>query len=528
MDSLFGLAPSTTTFVILGLAVVLFVTNKVPVAVVALGVSLALWGTGVLELDAALAGFGDPTVIFIAGTFVVAEALDATGVTTWIGQQLIDRAGSGQARLLGTVMVVCALVTALITPNASVAALIPAVVLIALRTQQRPSALMMPLAFGAHAGALLALTGSPVNVLVSDALAGAGDGRIGFFTFALVGVPLLAGTIAISVLVGPRVLPERTSRSAPVDFSAMARTLAEAYDLDDDTDGVLFDRTRGVAEVVVPPRSPLVGEEVYPGMVTESGELVVMAVRRRGEEVGPGRTTLAVGDVLVVRGSWQALTDHLTPDEVLVVADPATVRRQVVPLGLGAKEALGVLAGMVVLLATGAVPAAVASLLAAMAIVLLRLLTVEQAYRAVSWTTVILVGGMIPLSTAMQETGAATTLADGLVAMVGDAGPRVLLVGLFVLVAVLGQLISNTATALIVIPIALSSAADLGVSARPVLMCVLVAATAALLTPVATPANMMVMEPAGYRFGDYWRLGLPVLAWYAVVAIVWVPLVWRF
>jgi di/tricarboxylate transporter len=97
-----------------------------------------------------------------------------------------------------------------------------------------------------------------------------------------------------------------------------------------------------------------------------------------------------------------------------------------------------------------------------------------------------------------------------------------------VLVAVLGQLISNTATALIVIPIAVTSAAELGVSARPMLMAVNVAATAALLTPVATPANLMVMEPGGYRFGDYWKLGLPLMAWYAVIAIVLVPQIWQF
>lgn len=528
MDSLFGLAPSTTTFVVLGAAVVLFVSNRVPVAIVAMGVSLALWATGVLELEVALAGFGDPTVLFIAGTFVVAEALDSTGVTTWIGQKLLDRAGSGRARLLTLIMVVCALVTALITPNASVAALIPAVVLIAVRSQQEPSALLMPLAFGAHAGALLALTGSPVNVLIADALSATDDYSLGYFGFALVGLPLLAGTVAICVTLGPKVLPRRTSGSVPPDFTAMARTLGDAYGLDEESVGDLFDRARGVAEVVVPPRSPLVGVEVYPGMVTDSGELVVMAVRRRGEEVEPGRVTIAVGDVLVLRGSWEALSAHLTPEEVLVVADPSAVRRQVVSLGFGAKEAIAVLAGMVLLLATGVVPAAVASLLAAGTIVLLGLLTIDEAYKAVSWTTVILVAGMIPLSTAMQETDAAGILADGLVSLVGDAGPRVFLVGLFVLVAVLGQLISATATALIVIPIAITSAADLGVSPVPVLMCVLVASTASLLTPVATPANMMIMEPAGYRFGDYWRLGLPVLCWYAVISILWVPIVWSF
>lgn len=521
------MAESTITYLVLLGAVVLFMSNRVPVALVAIGVSLALWATGILELDEALAGFGDPTVVFIAATFVVAEALDATGVTAWIGQQLLSRAGSGRAKVLALVMVVCALVTALITPNASVAALIPAVVIIAVRTREASSQLLMPLAFGAHAGALLALTGSPVNVLVAEAGADAGVGRFGFFEFALAGVPLLVGTVLLTVVLAPRVLPRRNAKVMPADFSALAATLAKDYDLAGASD--LYQREQGVAELVLPPRSGLIGHVVFSGMVTESGDLVVLGVHRDGEALGPGEVVLAAGDALLVRGSWQALAERLPEDDdVVVVDEPAAVRRQVVPLGLGAKEAVGVLAVMVVLLATGAVPPAVAALLAAGALVLLKVVTIDHAYRAISWTTVILVAGMIPLSTAMQTTGAAADLADGLVDLVGDAGPYALLIGLFVLVGVLGQLISNTATALIVIPIAVSAAAELDVSARPVLMAVNVAATAALLTPVATPANMMVMEPGGYRFGDYWKLGLPLMGWYAVVAIVLVPLIWRF
>ena len=183
---------------------------------------------------------------------------------------------------------------------------------------------------------------------------------------------------------------------------------------------------------------------------------------------------------------------------------------------------------MVILLATGAVPPAVAALLAAGLLIMLRVVNIDHAYRAISWTTVILVAGMIPLSTAIQTTGAAEQLADALIRIVGDAGPYALLIGLFVLVAVLGQLISNTATVLIVLPIAVTAAAELGVSARPVLMAVNVAASAALLTPIATPANLMVMEPGGYRFGDYWKLGLPLMGWYAVIAILLVPQIWRF
>jgi di/tricarboxylate transporter len=261
-------------------------------------------------------------------------------------------------------------------------------------------------------------------------------------------------------------------------------------------------------------------------MVTESGDLVVLAVQRHGKEL-PGETTLAVGDTLLLRGTWGELEKRLDDPEVLVVDRPEVVRRHI-PLGTGARRTLFVLAAMVVLLATGAVPPAVAGLLAAMALVVSRALTMEQAYRGISWTTVVLVAGMIPLSTAMTETGAAQRLADALVDVVGGAGSYALLAGLFLLTAVLGQLISNMATALIVFPIALEAAQDLHVSDRPVLMCVTVAAAAALITPVSTPANLMVMEPGGYRFSDYWKLGLPLLVLYGAVAVGLVPVFWRF
>ena len=252
--------------------------------------------------------------------------------------------------------------------------------------------------------------------------------------------------------------------------------------------------------MIVPPRSALIGETVFPGMVTESGDLVVLAVQRKGEDL-PGETELAVGDTLLLQGTWGALEYHLDDPDVLVVDQPALVRRQAVPLGPGAKRALVVLAGMVILLATGAVPPAVAGLLAAGAIILSGVLTVDEAYRGIAWTTVILVGGMIPLSTAMVETGAARAARRRRSSTWSATRGRTRSsLGLVLLTLALGQLISNMATALIVIPIAVSAAAELDVSAKPVLMAVCVASAAAFLTPVATPANLMVMGPGGYRF----------------------------
>jgi di/tricarboxylate transporter len=597
------------TAAIIAGAVVLFVTNRVPVVIVAMATALALWATGILTLDQALAGLGDPAVIFIASLFVVSAGLEITGVTTWAGQLLIAKAGEeSRTRLLVLIMLLVALLTALISVNGAVAALLPVVVVMAVRLKRFPSQLLMPLVFSAHAGSMLALTGTPVNVLVSNAAVDAGLQRFGFFEFTLVGVPLLLGTMAIIILFGQRLLPERSGPSMPSDFSRHAQTLVEQYGLTSgmfqmrlraaspligkdaaaldlsaygglrlvsaqdpkggplrrsalaegdylilrgdaetaaalaskehlafrqesaasDLQDTVFNRNSGLAEVVIPPRSAMIGMDVFPGMVTESGDLIILAVQRAGFEVGPEKATLQAGDTLLLQGTWKALDVHLNDPEVLVVNSPDVVRRQAVPLGAGARQAIVILLAMVVLLATGIVPPAVAGLLAAGALILTGVLTVEQSYKSIGWTTVILVGAMMPLSTAMEQTGAAKLLADHLVTLVGDAGPYALLAGLFLLTAVLGQLISNTATALIIIPIGVAAATTLGVSPRPVLMSIAVAAAASFLTPIATPTNLMVMGPGGYKFSDYWKLGLPLLIWFFIVATFYVPLVWRF
>jgi len=591
-------------------AIVLFVWNRIPVIVVAMGVGLALYATGLVTLNQALSGFGDPAVMFIATLFVVSAALDRTGVTAWAGQMLIRGAGEdSRSRLLVLISLLVAGLTALISVNGAVAALLPVVVVMALRLRRQPSQLLMPLVFSAHAGSMLALTGTPVNVLVSEAAIDAGLRPIGFFEFTIVGVPLLLGVMATIVLFGEKLLPHRAGETMSADFSRHATTLVEQYGLkeglfrlrlrassplvghppsvldvpsweglrlvaihdgetgerlkrdtmsegdfllvsgsgeeaarlasaqhlafrlessDADLRDSLFNRSSGLAEVMIPPRSAMIGQTAYQGMVTESGDLVVIAIQRGGADVGAEPVQLQAGDTMLLQGSWTALDLRLADPQVLVVNSPELVRRQAVPLGAGAWTAIGVLGAMVLVLATGVLPAAVAGMLACFALVLTRVMRVEQSYRAVDWTTVILVAAMMPLSTAMVQTGAAQLMADGLVAMAAGGSPYILLAGIFVLTAVLGQLISNTATALIIIPVGVAAATAMGVSPLPVLMCVAIAAAAAFLTPIATPTNLMVMRPGGYAFGDYWKFGLPMMLWFFVIAVFVVPLVWRF
>jgi di/tricarboxylate transporter len=603
------LSDITIVFLIIVGAVILFVQNRLPVVIVALSVPLALYLTGVLSLQEVFSGFGDPTIIFIASLFVVSAGLEAAGVTAWAGQKLIDWAGDeGRGRLLVLMMLMVAVLTALISVNGAVAALLPVVVVLAIRTGTAPSQLLMPLAFGAHTGSKLTLSGTPIAVIVNDALQDAGGEPFAFFEFAWAGLPLVIGGIAIVYLLGPKLLPYTQGPSLPGDFSSHARTLTEQYRLsgrwfqlklrdgsqligqpaagidlsafpglvlaraktgageplaadeplapghllivsgpadvvaafaeaqdlamlgsgDGDIGDTLFNRASGLAEVVIPPRSRLVGETAFPGMTAASGDLVVLAVERSGEALGPGAHRLAAGDTLLMQGSWQALETHLADPAVLVVDSPAVVRKQAVPLGLGAKAAILILAAMVAMLAFNLVQPAIAGLIAAGAVILTGLLKVDEAYRAINWTTIILVGAMMPLSTAMFQTGAAQLLADNLVELLGDNSPRALLIGLFLISAVLGQVISNTATALIVIPVAVLAANTMGVNVTPVLMSVNVACAAAFLTPIATPVNLMVMGPGGYKFSDYWKLGSCMMALFFLVSVFWVPVVWPF
>ena len=596
---------ATVSLLVLAAVIVVFVWNRLPVGSVALLTGLSLWATGLLSSTQILAGFGDPVVIFIATLFVVSEGIDATGVTRWVGEAIVARAGTQRSRLLLAVCGLCAVLTALITLNGSVAALLPLVVVLAVRIGQPPSQMLMPLAFAGSAGALLTLTGSPVNVIVSEAAQEAGAGPFPFFSFAIVGVPLVVGTLAICIVLGPRLLPHTPPTALPPDLAQYASTLEEHYAL---TDGLFRLRVRelspligrqadaldlsayegvvlvgaqnpqrhssttsplavddvlilggpadsvsrlaiegvlavtmdgsggvdelltkeaGVVEAVIPPRSTLIGESVYPGM-KRAHDLVILAVQRMGQDRGARPSTVAEGDALLLHGSWASLGSLTKDRDVLVVDSPDLIRRQALPWGPKATTAVVILGIMVVLLATGVVPPAIAGLLGALAMVLTRVVGVEQAYRAVSWQTVVLIGGLIPLSTAIQTSGAADRIAGVLISAVGSGRPYLLLLALFVLTAILGQVISNTATVLIVTPIAVSAAAATHTSVLPVLMTIAVAGAAALLTPIATPANMMVMNPAEYRFGDYWKLGLPVMLWWLVTALVVIPLVWRF
>ena len=591
-----------TTFVILGVTIVLFVWGRWPPDLVALLSLLALALFGVIGTSDALSGFGNPTVVMIAALFVVGEGLSLTGVTGWGGKWLLEAAQGSKIRLLVVVMAGTAILSAFISNTGTVATLLPAVVAAAWAVGSVPSKFLMPLAFAANTGGLLTLTGTPPNIVVAQTLEQSGLRPFSFFEYALIGGPLLVTAVAYMALVGRRILPSRSADQRPVDAAADLADLACAYSLGENQfrmrvrsnssligktvmeaalgptygapvlriegreivtdlvlqrDDILVVRAPdeiidtlmyelglslqppddspdefvsgeiGLAEVLPTPRSEYLGRPMAVGQIGERFQVQLLAVRRRGKTVADRELTLEYGDSLLVRGTWEAIGELQNERRnFVVVGTPEAMASEVAGLGPRAGVAVAALAGMVLLMVTGVVSTVIAALIAAVAVILGGCLSTREAYRSISWSSVVLIGAMIPMGRALETTGGASLVAEGLVNTLGELSPVALMAGVFLLTTGFSQVINNTATAVLVAPIVIQAALELGVSPYPLLMIVAVSASTAFLTPIGTTTNILVYSPGGYRFTDYIKVGLPLMLLFLAVSLVLVPVFW--
>jgi di/tricarboxylate transporter len=505
------------TLLIIGLALVLFAWNAVPAAVVATGAALALFFTGVLTMPEALTGFGDPVVVLIAALLAIAVAVEITGVGAWAGQLLLWVSGRSENTLMVALMVIAAIFSGLIGMNGAVAAMLPVTVIIAVRTGMAPSHLMIPLALACLKGAKLTLLGSPVNVIAATQAEEAGVGHIGFFAWSILGLPQLVGSIIIVLVLGKKLLPDRRSESLPEDFSEHARTLVEHYNLE-----------HGLHQLRVPSGSRLVGTSRGALGLGEYAGLRAVAFLDHEDDRPLERDQLEAGDHVLLQGSWPALERYLSHAHVMVIDSPDLVRTQAVALGRGSKRVFAILGLLILLLVFNVMPAPIACLLCACLTVVTGVIRLPQIYRGIDWNTCILIGAMIAPARAMEKSGAAQMIGDHIVSLLGSAGPTAVLTGVFLAATVITQFISNTSTALVMMPIGLAAAADMHVSALPMMISVAMGASASFLTPFANGVSLMVYGPGGYRFGDFWKLGIPVLLWTLIVTVVVTPLYWRF
>jgi di/tricarboxylate transporter len=281
----------------------------------------------------------------------------------------------------------------------------------------------------------------------------------------------------------------------------------------------------GMAEVILPANSEFVGKTVAGARFRDRYGLAVVGLRRgvTAHARGLQNEELEVGDTLLVIGPWRAIRNAQSDGRDLVVFNLPAEFEEVLPVPGKAPHAVFCLTLVVVLMVTGVVPNVQAALIGCLLMGALGVIDLNSAYRSIDWKTIVLIVGMLPFSLALQRTGGVELMADGLMALIGGAGTYVILASLFAVTALLGLFISNTATAVLMAPVALAVAGDLQASPYPFAMIVALAASTAFMTPVSSPVNTLVVGPGDYRFGDFVRVGTPFGLIVLVVCVLMVP-----
>lgn len=285
-------------------------------------------------------------------------------------------------------------------------------------------------------------------------------------------------------------------------------------------------RSIGMAEVSLPPESALIGKNILEIGFRSTYQLNVVGLRRNGEALDNDLTNenLKSGDTLLVIGTWKAIKQLQTRNQdFLVLSLPAEIN-EVAPALSKAPYAMIALGITVALMISGLFPNVVIALLGCLLMGAFRCIDMESAYKSIHWPSLILIVGMFPFATALQKTGGVTIAVDGLLAVVGNANPHLLIASLFILTASIGLFISNTATAILLAPIAINAAEQVGASPYPFAMTVAIAASAAFMTPVSSPVNTLVVGPGRYKFMDFIKIGVPFTLIVLIICVIFVPL----
>ncbi|MGH6763899.1 MAG: SLC13 family permease [Phyllobacterium sp.] len=281
----------------------------------------------------------------------------------------------------------------------------------------------------------------------------------------------------------------------------------------------------GMAEILITPNSQLVGKSIVGAEFGTTYGAIVVGLRRNQQPFAGDITEeeLRAGDTLLLIGPWDDIRQQQDRSKDYVLLNLPAEHDEISPASAQAPYALFSLAAMVVLMVTGIVPNVIAALIACFIMGAFRCITLDTAYKSIHWQSLILIVGMLPFSIALQRTGGIDLAVAGLVSVIGDAGPYAILASLFVLTAVIGLFVSNTATAVLMAPVAIATAQQIGVSPYPFAMTVALASSAAFMTPISSPVNTLVYGPGGYTFGDFAKVGVPLAIIVMIISVLLVP-----
>lgn len=611
-----------TTLIILAVTAVFFVIGKIRSDIVALCSLILLMAFGILTPTEALSGFSNSVVIMMVGLFVVGGAVFQTGLAKMISGKIMHLAGDNETRLFLLVMLTTTAIGAFVSNTGTVALMLPIVVSMAAKGNISASRLLMPLAFASSLGGMLTLIGTPPNLVIQEALANAGYGTLGFFSFTPVGIIAIAigiivlmplskwllsnkdkdgskkkkRTKSLQELVDEYHLADQLTRyvipkgSELNDKTLMELDIQNRYNLSvmeirrekrgrngwirDVSQKMAGPKTRfmegdiiylsgepgqmerfatdyklrqpvtkqkgnaqnkmdfydiGIAELVIMPNTTLQNHKIKESGFRSKYNINIVAVRRNGNYIlnNLAEVSLHAGDVLLVQGTWANISRLTHEDEHWVVLGQPLAEAEKVTLDYKAPLAAIIMLAMIAMMVFDFIP--IEPVTAVMIAGVLMVLTgcfrnVEAAYKTINWETIVLIAAMMPMSVALEKTGASAMISQSLVSGLGAYGPYALLAGIYFTTSLLTMFISNTATAVLMAPIALSSALGLQLDPTAFLFAVSLGASMCFASPFSTPPNALVMQAGRYTFMDYVKVGLPLQIIIGIVMVFVLPL----
>ena len=584
-------------FLLLGIAVFLFVTDYVTYDIAALIIMALLLVSGTLNIQEGLSGFSNSATITVACMFILSAGIKNTGILERMGEFFSTKMDQNFHLWFFWLLLAIAVISAFINNTAAVAIFIPVMMGISSRIGISPSKLLIPLSFAGMFGGVTTLIGTSTNILVSSIAAERGLERIGMFELTPMGIVFVAAGFLFLFTVGIRLIPSRrdakeltdqydmqdyltdvqvTEKSKLIGKKLDSEKLTEELDLDvlrvfkekGDSSAQRGDvyieagdvlRVRGdrsdiqklrmredlaivtkkhwededlehggdlIVEVVIAPESSLVQSSLDSYPFAEKTGALPLAIRRRGElkHNNLNDVTLSAGDSLLLSISDVRLKD-LQKESAFIIVSKEEIQAEESGKTV---QAVAILAAVVLTAAMGILPIVISAVAGALLMILTGCLRTEEAYRAVNWKVIMLLAGVLPLGTAMDKTGAAELMASGMIEMLAETGPTVLMSGFFGLTLVITSVMSNNASAALLAPIAIEAANRIDVAPEPFLYSVTFAASLSLITPFGYQTNTMIYGPGQYEIRDFFKIGVILNVIFWILATLLIPVIWPF